>query len=146
MKISQELRSQLETPQSKNVNRTTSQKDFQAMINKETTQMKQKELNALLEEITKQGEKIARFRSFRDLSKYKRLIKKFVKETVQFGMDLKSQRSFSTSGQNRKLSIIETIDEKLVELTDLLINQESESIDILGKIGEIKGLLINLYA
>jgi uncharacterized protein YaaR (DUF327 family) len=41
--------------------------------------------------------------------------------------------------------VVETVDEKLSELTDELMKKEESSIDILGKVGEIKGLLINIY-
>ena len=34
---------------------------------------------------------------------------------------------------------------KLIELTEEVVNQEKDAIDLLGRIGEIKGLLINLY-
>lgn len=43
------------------------------------------------------------------------------------------------------LQIIEKVDEKLIELTDELLKQEEENILILGKLGEIKGLIINLF-
>ena len=49
------------------------------------------------------------------------------------------------SGQSRMLAIIEKIDEKLVELTDELLQKEEENIKILGILGEIKGLIINIY-
>ncbi len=43
------------------------------------------------------------------------------------------------------MTIVKQIDEKLMELTEQMMNQEEKSIQILGLIGEIKGLLINLY-
>ena len=48
-------------------------------------------------------------------------------------------------GEGRRLKIVETIDEKLIELAEDLLNEEKTSVDLLAKIGEIKGLLINLY-
>ncbi len=115
------------------------------MVSQQSAQLRQDELNNLINQLSKQGAKIVKFRSFRDLAQYKRLVKKFLDEATKFGLDLKHSRSWNMQGQNRKLSIIETIDEKLIELTELVLDTEKESIDILGKIGEIKGLLINLY-
>jgi uncharacterized protein YaaR (DUF327 family) len=60
-------------------------------------------------------------------------------------MNLKQSHTWNQFGEGRKLNIVETIDKQLVELTDDYITKEKPSIDILGKIGEIKGLLINLY-
>ena len=59
--------------------------------------------------------------------------------------DLKQSHTWNRFGEGRKLKIVETIDEKLVELAEEILNQEKSSIDLLDKIGEIKGLLINLY-
>jgi len=58
---------------------------------------------------------------------------------------LKQSHSWNQYGQGRSLKIVETIDDKLVELTEGVLEKEESSIDLLGKIGEIKGLLINLY-
>jgi uncharacterized protein YaaR (DUF327 family) len=60
-------------------------------------------------------------------------------------MELKQSHSWNQFGQGRSLKVVETIDETLSELTDELMKKEESSIDILGKVGEIKGLLINLY-
>ncbi|WP_431802071.1 YaaR family protein [Halobacillus andaensis] len=88
---------------------------------------------------------MARFRSFRDLAKYKRLIKDFLEEAVQYGYNVKQSHSFDLNGRGRKLTIVESLDEQLTELTEAVMDQEKRSIDLLGIIGEIKGLLINLY-
>lgn len=37
------------------------------------------------------------------------------------------------------------IDDKLIQLTEEMMDQEKPAIDLLERIGEIKGLLINLY-
>ncbi len=139
------MRSKMEPAQGVGNKKVNVQAEFKAMVSKESAQLRKEELNKLLHELTQQGEKLAKFRNFRDLSQYKRLVKKFMEEATQYGLELKQSRSWNMHGQNRKLTIIETVDEKLVELTELVLDTEKETIDILGKIGEIKGLLINLY-
>ncbi|KGX90103.1 hypothetical protein N781_08640 [Pontibacillus halophilus JSM 076056 = DSM 19796] len=145
MKIAQDLRTQMETGQANTKRATPSTKQFGSMVQVQTNQLRQEELNRLLDHVTKQGEKLARFRSFQDLAKYKRLVKSFLEETVQHGVSLKQSQSFNMYGQSRKMTVVEAIDEKLTELTDSLMEQEKKSIDLLGIIGEIKGLLVNLY-
>lgn len=145
MKISQDLRTQLEASQKQSPQMSKGKQNFDTLVHTQTRQMQETQLNQLMSKITTQGERVARFRSFRDLAKYKRLIKDFVKESVQYGMNLKHSRSWNPNGQTRKLTIVESVDEKLAELTDAVMDQEKGSIDLLGIIGEIKGLLINLY-
>ncbi|MBH0231860.1 YaaR family protein [Halobacillus yeomjeoni] len=145
MKISQDMRTHLESVQKHAGNQAKGSANFDAIVQSQSRQLQEAQLNELLKTITSQGERVARFRSFKDLAKYKRLIKDFVKESVQYGMNLKHSHSWNQHGQTRKLTIVESVDEKLAELTDAVLDQEQRSIDLLGIIGEIKGLLINLY-
>lgn len=98
----------------------------------------------MMKNITLQGEKLARSRNFKDLAKFKRLIKSFLGETVSGGLRIKKEQSFNRNGSSH-LTLIKQVDEKLIELTEQVMSQEKKTVDILGLIGEIKGLLINLY-
>ncbi|WP_026568960.1 MULTISPECIES: YaaR family protein [Sediminibacillus] len=145
MKISQEMRSKVEASP-KNIPQTVrGSKSFGTLVESQSHKLKEMELQKLMSDLTAQGERLARARSFRDLAKYKRMVKNFVKEAVQYGMELKHSHSWNMDGNNRKLTTVENIDEKLVELTEGVLEQEKKPIDILGLIGEIKGLLVNLY-
>lgn len=145
MKISQEMRTQLESMNKNDQQKRVNNQRFDSLVKAESTQLKQAELQKLMSELTAQGERIARFRSFKDLAAYKRMVKRFVKEAVNFGLGLKKSHSFLMDGDNRRLTIVKEIDEKLVELSEAVLDQEKNSIEILDVIGEIKGLLINLY-
>ncbi|WP_053216973.1 YaaR family protein [Virgibacillus senegalensis] len=145
MKISQEMRSKLETSPKNVPQAVKGSKSFGTMVESQSQKLKETELHKLMSDLTTQGERLGRSRSFRDLAKYKRMVKNFVKEAVQYGMELKHSHSWNMDGNNRKLTTVENIDKKLVELTEGVLEQEKKPIDILGVIGEIKGLLVNLY-
>lgn len=142
MKISQDFQSQ--TIKQIRSNNST-QQSFDKIVQSTTHQLKQQEIQQLMKEITLQGDKLSRFRSFRDLAKFKRLVKGFLAETVYNGLDLDKTQNFSPEGHSQQLAIVKEVDEKLVQLTDEIINQERSAVDLLGIIGEIKGLLLNLY-
>ncbi|MBM7601319.1 uncharacterized protein YaaR (DUF327 family) [Virgibacillus halotolerans] len=143
MKINQELRAQTEA----NFTRTPASEaqTFNKMVQSQTKHLKQQELQQLMKNITLQGNKLARFHTFRDLVKFKRMVKGFLQETVSSGLDLQKSNSFNIDGQNRNLALIKEVDEKLMALTEEIMNQEKKTVDLLGLIGEIKGLLINIY-
>lgn len=145
MKIQQDIRVGLEKSRQDSKQVSTNGTKFSAIVQKQDEKLQMDQLNKLLSEIESAGEKLAKSRTFKDLAKYKTLVKRFVHETVDFGMNLKQSHTWNQFGEGRKLNIIETIDKQLVELTNDYIQKEKPSIDILGKIGEIKGLLINLY-
>ncbi|MGJ9460250.1 YaaR family protein [Oceanobacillus sp. CF4.6] len=142
MKITNEMQAKTEpkyTRQAFNGNQT-----FNKMVQSQTQSLKQQEVQQLIQNITAQGNKLVRFRSFRELAKFKRMVKGFLQETVNNGYSMQKSHSFGLNG-NRKLAIIKQVDEKLIELTEVIMNQEKKTVDILGLIGEIKGLLINIY-
>ncbi|MGS2780265.1 YaaR family protein [Robertmurraya sp. GLU-23] len=145
MKINQDMRLNTDKIRSEQKAATNTSLKFNELVQKQDQKMQIGQLQNLLKDIESAGERLSRSRTFKDLSKYKTLVKRFVKEAVDFGMDLKQSHSWNQYGQGRSLKIVETIDEKLVELTEGVLEKEENSIDLLGKIGEIKGLLINLY-
>ncbi|MCM3603667.1 YaaR family protein [Robertmurraya korlensis] len=145
MKINQDIRLNTDKIRSEQKAATNTSLKFNELVQKQDQKMQIGQLQNLLKDIESAGERLSRSRTFKDLSKYKTLVKRFVKEAVDFGMDLKQSHSWNQYGQGRSLKIVETIDEKLVELTEGVLEKEGNSIDLLGKIGEIKGLLINLY-
>lgn len=133
------------------VNQTTVSKakeenqQFDKLVQTQSHKLVREELSELLDNITKQGEKLAKFRSFQDLAKFKRMIKEFLQETVYKGLKLKHDHNFTSNYYSQKLTTVEEIDEKLVELTEDVLDQEKKTVDLLGAIGEIRGLLVNLY-
>ncbi|CDQ21757.1 hypothetical protein SAMN05192559_11552 [Halobacillus karajensis] len=145
MKISQDIRAQIDGRKKQPPHQLNGKPNFDAMVQYQSRQLQEAQLNQLMKNITSQGERVARARSFRDLAKYKRLIKEFMKDSVQYGRKLKHSHSWNAYGQTRKLTIVESVDEKLAELTEAVMDQEKRTVVLLGLIGEIKGLLINLY-
>ncbi|WP_077623876.1 YaaR family protein [Sediminibacillus massiliensis] len=145
MKITQEMRSTPDISKQNVTKLRSNPNQFSSMVEEQSRQLKEQELDKLIKNLTEQGERLAKARSFQDLAKYKRMVKDFVKETIQYGMELNHSHSWSRGGNSRKLTTVDMIDDKLVELTETVIDQEKKSIHVLGMIGEIKGLLVNLY-
>ena len=64
---------------------------------------------------------------------------------VSYCLWVEQERAWNMKGYSRTLSTVQEVDNKLVELKQLVLDKQRNLIDILEKIGEIKGLLINLY-
>ena len=145
MKINQELHITLDKITKENRQANNNSIRFTGVMEKHSQKMQANSLNKLLADIDQAGARLLRLRNFKELAKYKSLVKQFVKEAVNFGMDIKQSQSWNQYGQSRALKTVQTIDAQLIELTEEVVNQEKDAIDLLGRIGEIKGLLINLY-
>lgn len=102
-------------------------------------------LQELLDEVDKKGRDLVENRTVESLFAYKNLVKSFIEEAVDFGLKISEKRGYGRAGRTKILRSVENVDEKLLQLTDLVLQKETKHINILSKVGEIKGLLVNLY-
>ncbi|WP_080871837.1 YaaR family protein [Oceanobacillus timonensis] len=143
MKIS----SDIAAPREGNLQRSTQPNNassFQKFVQSQSEQLKTQEFTQMVKQIAEQGNKLSRYRSFRELVKFKRMVKGFLEKATSEGYLLEKKHSFGMQG-SRQLSTIKVIDEKIAQLAEDVMDEEKKTIDILGLIGEIKGLLINIY-
>ncbi len=102
-------------------------------------------LQELLDEVDRKGRDLVENRTVESLFAYKNLVKSFIEEAVDFGLKVAEKRGYGRAGRTKVLRTVENIDEKLLQLTDLVLQKESKHISILSKVGELKGLMISLY-
>lgn len=145
MKINQDFRLSIDKNNGSQPSKVRDSKKFGEIVQQHGNKLQMEQLTRLLTDIDQAGERLARSQTFKDLASYKTLVKKFVNEAVEFGMDIKQSHSWNSNGQGRTLKVVEEIDKELLDLTQNMVEKEKDSIDILGKIGIVKGLLINLY-
>ncbi|MGL5260018.1 MAG: YaaR family protein [Lachnospiraceae bacterium] len=105
----------------------------------------QNRLNGLLEEITMQGNRLSKKRDVRDMKKYRGLIKEFVNEVVNRSHEFSRENYLDRRGRHRVYGIIRRVDETLDELLQELVKDEQDNLAILNKIGEIRGLLLDIF-
>ena len=105
----------------------------------------QARLNTLMEEITMQGDKLAKKRDIRDMKKYRGLIKDFMNEIVNRSHQFSRENFLDRRGRHRVYGIIRMVDQTLDELAQELVKDEKDNLAILAKIGEIRGLLLDIF-
>lgn len=105
----------------------------------------QDKLNGMLEGITKQGNLIAQHMDIRDMKKYRGMVKDFLNEVVNRSHKFSRENFLDRRGRHRVYGIVKLVDENLDELARELVKEESDHISILSKIGEIRGLLLDLF-
>ncbi len=145
MKVNSDYRAGLDKLRSDPLQSTQSGERFGQMVMKQEQRLHGEQITRLMGDISTAGDRIARSRNLRDMAKFKMLVRRFLKEAVESGLGLKQSHTWNQFGEGRRLKLVETIDEKLIELAEDLLDEEKTSVDLLAKIGEIKGLLINLY-
>jgi uncharacterized protein YaaR (DUF327 family) len=121
------------------------QKTFSEMMQQNDGKTAVTELNRMLEQIQMQGERLSKSMTVRELRQYKLLIKKFLEETARRGVQLRDTKGWDRRGRSKRYKLLAEIDENLLAMADDLLEHEQGRIEILHKIGEIRGMLINLF-
>ena len=104
----------------------------------------QAKVDALMEDIVEQGNRIAQHMDIHDMKRYRGLIKEFLNEVVYRSHKFSRENFLDRRGRHRVYGIIKLIDSNLDELASELVADEKDHISILGMIGEIKGLLLDI--
>lgn len=119
---------------------------FSEVIGKQRDEKAYERLSKLMEKIDDQGRVLAETRTVSELRKYKQLVKDFMEDAVSLGLSLEERRGFNRRGRTKIYKIVQEVDRKLLDLTDAVLEKQKKGLDILNMVGEIKGLLVNIYA
>lgn len=101
-------------------------------------------LSGLMDEITKQGKKISEHMDIRDMKKYRSLVKDFMNEVVNRSHKFSRENFLDRRGRHRVYGLVKLVDKNLDELAGELVKEEKDHIAILGKVDEIRGLLLDI--
>ncbi|EMT45892.1 YaaR family protein [Anoxybacillus flavithermus] len=118
---------------------------FTEVMQKKKSDVLFERFQAMAQQIEAQGKKLAESQTVEDLKTYKKLVKQFLDDAVKNSLQLEEQRGFSRGGRAKIYKLVKEVDQKLVELTNAVLEKEKKGLDLLGLVGEIQGLIINIY-
>lgn len=104
----------------------------------------QERLTQMVEKITEQGNKIANHVDIRDIRLYREMISEFVGEVIANSHKFSRENFLDRRGRHRVYGIVRLVNEKVDELARELMRAEKNHMQILEKIGEIQGLLLDI--
>lgn len=104
----------------------------------------QQKLNTLMEDITKQGERIAQHMDVKDMKRYRELVKDFMNEVVNRSHKFSRENFLDKRGRHRVYGIVKLVDENLDQLAAELLKEEKDHLAILARIDDIRGLLLDI--
>lgn len=117
---------------------------FMLVSNIQEQELQQK-IGGLLSQINEQGKKISKKKDIRDMRRYRELIKELLNEVVYRSHEFTRENFLDRRGRHRVYGIIRLVDKNLDELAEELMKDEKDNISILSKIGEIEGLLLDIF-
>lgn len=101
-------------------------------------------LQMILKRIQDQADQLRRTMTVKELRKYKQLVRSFLDETIRKGVGLKETQGRDRRGRSKRYKLLSELDQALLELTDELLEHEQGRVELLRRVGEMKGLLVNL--
>ena len=104
----------------------------------------QDKLTQMIENITNQGKKIAEHMDIRDLKMYRSMISTFLNEVVVNSHQFSRENFLDRRGRHRVYGVIRQVNGKLDELAKELLSSEKNQVEILERIGEIQGLVLDI--
>lgn len=119
-----------------------SRKDFSQNFNFSRDRKNEEQLKELFEDIKKKGNRLVITKCYADVRAYKRLIKEYLESVLNYMYSVRKDISF---WQTQYFITVDTVDAKLEELTQMLLGEEKENLNIAATIDEIQGLIVDIY-
>ncbi|HEU24146.1 MAG: hypothetical protein C0176_00635 [Mesoaciditoga sp.] len=104
----------------------------------------EKDLNIIIEEIIESGNALSRSPTEENMNVYKKKIRAFLVVIKNHLYRFSEVKNFEDK-KTRFYFIVDEIDKKLEELSKKIIESEKSTIYFASKIGEINGLIMDLY-
>ena len=102
------------------------------------------ELKVLYDKIEIQSNKLQDRLFIDDLINYKKLIKEFLNVTINNSHIFFKENSLDRRGRHRIYSLVKKVDQELDELTQDFLDSENKRINILKRLNDIKGILMDI--
>jgi uncharacterized protein YaaR (DUF327 family) len=135
-------RSRRNAPVTQDKKTVSSKKDFSQNFSFARQQKSDQQLKEMMEDIKKKGNRLSITKCFADVKAYKNLIREYLESVLKNMYEIKKDISF---WQTQYFITVETIDLKLEELTQMLLSEEKENLEIANTIDEISGLIVDIY-
>ena len=103
-------------------------------------------LTEMKSKIEDQGKRLTERVDVNEYEKYRKLIREFIDEIVSNGYTFIKEDAYAARGKHRYIATVKIIDNKLDELGKEVMSDQADIIEILSKIDDIRGLLLDLMA
>jgi uncharacterized protein YaaR (DUF327 family) len=119
--------------------------DFRARLAEAHAGQLNERIEKALTQIDELGQRLATSLSLEDLKRYRQAIATLMRDLTHHMVEIKTQLDWDAQAwEHRTLVIIRKVNEELERLTEMVLSQEKDRLAILEKIGDIKGMLLDL--
>jgi uncharacterized protein YaaR (DUF327 family) len=120
-------------------------KVFRRELTNLSAQSHNKYITGLIDNITKQGEIVAKRADIKELQKYRQLITELLNENASNSFSFVKSEKFDSRGRHRVLTMLKKVNKTLDDLTTEVLKQEKDNITLLDMVDDIRGLLVDIF-
>ena len=118
--------------------------EFNFTLNRITSEGLAERLSHLITDITAAGKKLGEHMDLADLKRYRGLVGEFINEIVTNSHEFSRENFLDRRGRHRVYGIVRLVNKELDELAQDLLKSEKNQIEILDRVDQIRGLLLDL--
>lgn len=119
--------------------------DFRNQLVKAEDSNYEQHLERLVRDIVAQGEALSKRIDIRELKVYKKLISEFLEVALGNSKKFSKKSLLDRRGRHKVYAIIQNINSELDLLAQEVINGEKENINLLQRLEDIRGLILDLF-
>lgn len=119
----------------------TESSSFAKQLSSKGKDLLKESLDELIEIVDSAGVNLLKSPTDANLSFYKESVKTFMNKAL--GQSYVVEKNFDV--HNRLYIIVREVDRQLIELTDQLIDKQYKPMELIGRLQEIKGMLLDMY-
>lgn len=102
-------------------------------------------LAELSRRIAQQGDLLGRRCDILEMKRFKQMVTEYVGEAVRFMYEFKKQSTFDARGRHRLYAMIKTINEKLEKMTQEVLSGQTDNLELMQAIDDVRGMLIDIF-
>ncbi len=102
------------------------------------------ETQALVDEVVRAGDRLREHVDNASLEAYKLAVHRFLSAVVRRGLDVEERTSGTNIFKRKRFAVLTEIDRKLSSLAAAVLSGQRRQLDILARIEEINGLIVDL--
>ncbi len=99
----------------------------------------------LLTAVDEAARRLLKQRNLANLRRYRDLVREFLRKAVAGSYSLKGDRRWDGRGHRKVYYLIEKVNSSLEELVAMVLKKQENTLKLMAKLDEIRGLLLDLY-
>jgi uncharacterized protein YaaR (DUF327 family) len=103
-----------------------------------------KALEAILDEVHERGERLVQSPTIAHIKEYRKAVQGFLDFVVRHLLTVEEKTSGSNVKKRKRFTQVRMIDQRLEQLVTAVLQNQGKQLDMLERVNEIQGLLVNL--